>query len=333
VNQPTTPTTTLTKQSPFLKRLAAYLDERFPLFGHGVLIVSYYSSNQFLAEVLTRPGEMLIYSAGSILGAVTLFCIFFHLRVFDEHKDYESDLKHYPDRILQRALVTLTQLRNLGLVAIGLELFFASIWMPAGKPAALIAVVLTLIYSVLMLKEFFVPTWLKKHFLIYTISHMMIMPLLALVVFAFATGEYPWRAPAWFYVYAFVGFFVTLNWEISRKIRAPEQEIEGVETYTKIFGTYGAAWAVILVRVIDTAIVAFVGWHIGASHWFYVALIVLFCVCLLSFYQFRFHTSAKTAKQMETYAGIYIIAFDLILAIELISQYGVEFQWTTTATP
>ncbi len=312
--------------APFAARLWAYLSERFPPAGYGVLIVSYYSSNQFLAEVLTRPGQQLVYNLGSLLGAITLLCIFFHLRVFDEHKDYAEDCIYYPDRVLQSGRITLPQLKLLGTGAIGLELLLSAVWMPAGQPAALVAVLATLAFSLLMLKEFFVREWLKEHFLIYTISHMMIMPLMAMVVFSFATGMYMWQAPGWFWLYAFVGFFVTLNWEISRKIRAPEQEIEGVVTYTKVFGTYGAAYAVLIVRVIDTAIVALVGWKIQASWWFYVALVALFVVCLIGFFQYRFNTNAKTAKRMETYAGVYIIAFDLILAAELIRSHGVELK-------
>lgn len=317
----------LTATSPFSARLMAYLNQRFPVVGHGILIVSYYSSNQFLAEVLTHPNDKLKYTIGSIIGAVTLLCLFFHLRVFDEHKDYQEDLKHYPDRILQSGLITLNHLKTMGAIAIGLELVLAAVWMPQGKPAALVAVLVAIGFSVLMLKEFFVSDWLKKHFLIYAISHMLIMPLLAMVVFSFTTGEYFWNAPGWFWFYAFVGFFVTLNWEISRKIRAPEQEIEGVDSYTKIFGTYGAAYAVLVVRVIDTGIVALVGWYLGVSAWFYWALVGLFMICMIGFFQYRFKTSPKTAKRMETYAGMYIIAFDLILAIELIRSHGVELSW------
>ena len=318
----------LTTESSLTARLGAYLNERFPLISHGILIISYYSSNQFLAEILTKPDEKLKYTIGSLLGAITLFCMFLHLRVFDEHKDYEEDLKHYPDRVLQSGLISLKHLKILGAIAIGLELLLSAIWMPLGKPAALVAVVIAIVYSVLMPKEFFVGQWLKRHFLVYTVSHMLIMPIFGLVVFSFATGQYPWEAPPWFWVYAFVGFFVTLNWEISRKIRAPEQEIDGVDSYTKIFGTYGAAYAVLIVRVIDTGIVALVGWHIGASAWFYWALVGLFFLCLIGFYQYRFNTSAKTAKRMETYAGLYIIAFDLILAFELIRSHGVQISWT-----
>lgn len=328
---PTPPSSSaqLTPASPLFQRLRAYLNERFPLLGHGLLIVSYYSSNQFLAEVLTRPDEKLVYSIGSLLGAIALFCLFFHLRVFDEHKDFEADLQHYPHRVLQSGLISLRQLKILGAIAIGLELLLAAIWQPERQPAALVAVLLTLFFSWLMLNEFFVGRWLKRHFLIYATSHMLIMPLMALQVFSFTTGKFPWQAPTWFYVYAFVGFWVTLNWEISRKIRTPAQEIEGVDSYTKIFGTYGAANVVLLVRVIDTGMVALVGWHLRASAWFYVALIVLFCVCLIAYFQYRIQTTPKSAKRMETYAGLYIIAFDLILAVELISRHGVELKFST----
>ncbi|HVR98529.1 MAG TPA: UbiA family prenyltransferase [Thermoanaerobaculia bacterium] len=316
-------TQTLTYGSPFPRRLSAYLAERFPLLGHGVLILAYYSSNQFLARTLTDPGRPMHYDLSTVLGAVTLFCFFFHLRVFDEHKDYAEDLVHYPHRVLQSGLVTLRHLKILGGLAIAVELALSALCGP-GAPAAMTAWLLAFGFSVLMLKEFFAREWLKRHFLLYATSHMLVMPLLALMVFSFATGRSPWEAPPWFWVYAWVGFFVTFNWEVSRKIRAPEDEIEGVETYTRIFGTYGAAYIVLLIRVIDTALVALVGWHLGLPPWFYAALVALFLVCLAGFFQYRFHTNRKTAKRMEVYAGMYIIAFDLILAAAIAARYGVE---------
>jgi len=306
--------------APYIRRLAAYLRERFPLLGHGLLIVSYSSSNQFLAQTLVRPGEPMHHTFRSVFAAIVLLCMFFHLRVFDEHKDYEEDCVHHPDRVLQRGVFTLHDLRVLCGVAIGLELILSAVC----GVAALVSVLIALTFSVLMLKEFFAREWLKRHFLIYAVTHMLIMPLFALVMFSFATGLYPWQAPAWFWLYAFVGFFVTFNWEVSRKIRAPEQEIEGLQSYTKVFGTYGAAWVVLLIRVVDTGMVALVGFHVGLGLWFYAALVALFLVCLIGFIQFRFNTNARTAARMETYAGMYIIAFDLVLAIELVRLYGWE---------
>ncbi|HYU33501.1 MAG TPA: UbiA family prenyltransferase [Thermoanaerobaculia bacterium] len=313
-------TAALTRQDPYPRRLSAYLAERFPVLGHGVLIAAYYSSNQFLARALTEPGRPMHYDLTSLLGAVTLFCFFFHLRVFDEHKDWAEDVVHHPDRVLQRGLVTLRDLKVLGGIAIAVEIALAAVH---GLPA-LEAWGIAFVFSLLMLREFFAGGWLKRHFLIYATSHMLLMPLLSLMVFSFATGRRPWEAPVWFLVYSWVGFFVTFNWEVSRKIRAPEDEREGVETYTRIFGTHGAAYIVLAIRVVDTALVILVGRHLGLPRWFDAALVALFLVTLVGFFQYCFRTSRKTAKRMETYAGMYIIAFDLILAAAIGSKYGVR---------
>lgn len=309
----------LTPHSPFLQRFSAYLTERFPPLSHVVLIVSYYSSNQFLAQVLSHPGHPLHYSLWSLAGAVSVLCGFFYLRVFDEHKDFAEDCVFHPERLLQRGIISLRELRLAGGIAVALQLFLSAI----SGLAALTSSLLVLLYALLMLKEFFVRNWLKKQFLLYALSHMLIMPLYSLQVFSFTTGLFFFEAPPWFLAYAFVGFFVTLNWEISRKIRAPEQEVAGLDSYSKTLGTYGSGYAVLIVRLIDSLLVAAVGYHIGVSAIFYILLFGLYLVCCYGFLQFRFKTSPRTAKNMEKYAGIYIVAFDLLLAFELIRLVGI----------
>ncbi|MCH7685208.1 MAG: UbiA family prenyltransferase [Planctomycetes bacterium] len=315
----------LTRESPLILRWKAYFDERFPLWGYGILIVSFYSSNQFLAHTLTNPGEPMQYDLSSLMGSVTLLCLFFQLRVFDDHKDYAEDCRYYPNRVLQQGVVTLHELKVMGGIAIAMEFLLGALW----STASLVSVLFAFCFSLLMFKEFFAKDWLKRHFLVYASTHMLIIPLFAIVVFSFATRRYPWEAPGWFWLYSFVGFFVAFNWEVSRKIRAPEEEIEGVNSYTKIFGTYGAAYVVLLMRVIDTGLVALVGYHLQVSAWFYIALVGLFGVCMIGFFQYRFWTTPKTARRMATYAGMYIVAFDLTLAIELGRTYGVSFAGVT----
>jgi hypothetical protein len=46
---------------------------------------------------------------------------------------------------------------------------------------------------------------------------------------------------------------------------------------------------------------------------------------MVGFFQFRFQTSPATAHRMEIYAGVYIFAFDLALAIELGRTHGIQF--------
>jgi len=298
-----------------------YLAERFPLVGYCLLIFSFYSSNQFLAHALTAPGEPMHYDFSSLLGALAVLGVFLHLRIFDDHKDYDEDCRHYPDRVLQQQIVTLRDLKWLLALVVAVEFFLAA-WR---GPGPFCAMLLVMAYSLLMLKEFFARDWLKQRFLLYASTHMMIVPLLAITVFSFATGRYPWQAPAWYWLYALVGFCVGFNWEVSRKIRSPEEEIEGVDTYTKRFGTYGAAYLVLVIRLIDTALVALVGIHLGLSGWFYTWLLVLFAVCLIGFFQYLFQTSPVTARRMQTYAGLYIVAFDLALALELGRKLGITF--------
>ena len=151
----------LTAESPFHRRLKAYLDERFPLPSHLSMVVIYFLANQFLAQALGRPGVPLQIGWFTPVGMVFLLCIFFHLRVFDEHKDYALDVVHYPQRVLSRGLITLRHLKILGGIAIAVEVLCALLsgW------AAVVAVGVTVAFSWVMLYEFFVPRWLRAHFI------------------------------------------------------------------------------------------------------------------------------------------------------------------------
>ncbi len=312
---------TLHRNAGWATRIYAYTCERFPLLVNGLLILSFYSSNQFLAHALSRPGAAMRYDLGSLCGYLTILCFFLHMRIFDDHKDYVADCRFFPHRVLQRGVVTLGELKLLGGVAITLEFVLAAL----SGPAAVVSLLVAFAFSVLMLKEFFVGKWLKKRFLLSASLHLLIMPLLTMIVWSFATKQYFWEIPSWYWLYSAVSFFLAFNWEVSRKIRVPEDEIDGVDSYTRLFGTYGAAYLVLALRVIDTALVAVVATHLGLSVWFYALLVLLFLVCLVGFFQYRFQTSPATAHRMEIYAGIYIIAFDLALAIELGRTFGIHF--------
>ena len=250
-----------------------------------------------------------------------MLCLFFHLRVFDEHKDYADDCRYFPQRVLQRGLISLHDLKILGGIAIVLEWLLGA-WLGW---ATLVSILAAQAFSLLMLKEFFCRDWLRRHFLTYAMSHMLIMPLLALVVFSAATGRYLWEAPGWFWLYSFVGFFVTFNWEVSRKIRAPEQEIDGVETYTKMFGTYGAAYLVLAIRVVDTAhggprglapgVKRVVLRRVGGTVWSVSGRFLPIPVAHL----------AAHGESDGIYAGMYIVAFDLTLAVEIARLNGIRW--------
>ena len=67
------------------------------------------------------------YTLRSLLGALTLLFFFFHLRVFDEHKDFEEDSRFHPHRVLQRGVITLADLRVLAALCIVAEIGLAAV--------------------------------------------------------------------------------------------------------------------------------------------------------------------------------------------------------------
>lgn len=311
----------LTRESPYLKRLSTYLNQRFPLVSHLSMVFIYFLANQFLAQVLGNPDEKLIIGWFTPVGMLFLLCIFFHLRVFDEHKDYKDDVKNYPDRVLSKGVINLTDLKILGGIAIFIELICAAY----SGTSAIIAVSIAIFFSWIMLHEFFISKWLRAHFILYAIGHMLIMPLLTATIFSFTMNRPFWEAPWLFWAYALADFFAFSNWEISRKIKMPEDEIKGVDTYSKHLGINRSANTVIVLRVLNTILAWIVGVYLNLGIFYYGGLIILFIITLFGMLRFRFKPNKKTAAQLEHYGGGYIILFYFILAAELFHQNGMTF--------
>ena len=311
----------LTAASPFRKRLAAYFAERFPLSSHLSMVFIYFLANQFLAQILCEPEHPMRIGWFTLLGMISLFCLFLHLRVFDEHKDYADDCRFYPDRILSRGLITLRHLKILGGTAIAAEFIVAGL----RGAQAVVAVIVTFLFSWIMLHEFFVRHWLRTHFIVYAIAHMLIMPFMAATVFSFTMRRPFWEAPFLFWVYAIADFLAFSNWEISRKIRMPEDEIEGLASYSKELGLFTSCVVVLVLRLLNTFLAWMVGVYLHLGPLYYGGLIVLFFGTLVGVLHFWLKPSRRTAKHLEAYGGWYIIFFYFVLAAELFRLHGVTF--------
>ena len=154
---------------------------------------------------------------------------------------------------------------------------------------------------------------------------MLIMPLLTATIFSFTMKRPFWEAPWLFWAYAAADFFAFSNWEISRKIRLPEDEIEGVDSYSGRLGAFTAGSIALALRVLNTILAWVVGIYLDLGILYYAGLIVLFLITLFGFLHFRRHPSRRTARNLEAYAGGYIILFYFVLAAELFRIYGIRF--------
>ena len=214
----------LTADSPLHLRIAGYLGERFPPGPYTVLVVLFFGSAILNAAALTGTAIPL----PALLGGLTVWLVFFHLRVFDEHKDHDLDVTAHPERLLSRGVVTLPLLARLAGLAILIEVAVSVVI----GPLAVLGWAAALIFSVLMRVEFGVGSWLSKRILLYAITHNPIVGLLAMYGFFCLGASFEPRF-LWYVAAVSLG---SLAFELGRKIRLPEEEIAGVDSYSSVHG-------------------------------------------------------------------------------------------------
>lgn len=209
-----------------------YTKERFPLpvlvpFSLAMFYLSYLFPN---ALSQSAPFQTM----DSLLGWVVVLLVLLHVRIMDEHKDYERDRDVYPDRMLSKGLITLPDLRKIFYFIVLVQLA-ASIYLGVGQ---LILWTAIFAYTLLMLKEFFVPEFLNARTGLYLVTHQLSAPLiflyglmLRLDVTGIPAGEWPMIA-----VFLIGSTMAMMNYEISRKTWSADREHEHADSYTRVWG-------------------------------------------------------------------------------------------------
>jgi 4-hydroxybenzoate polyprenyltransferase len=295
-------------------RLWIYQAERFPIFKHGLLIAAFGASGVCVSALL-RGSQARPDPAAIAVSIGVLFLLFFQLRVADEHKDAEDDRRYRPERPVPRGLVSLMELRALAFVAAGAQALLV-LWF---HPPLFLALALVWAWMVLMTAEFFAPAWLKARPIVYMVSHMVIMPLIDL--FATACDWMPSGEPQNKDFTIGLGAFLVLSFfngtalEIGRKTWAPEDEREGVETYSKLWGSARAGFAAacaILAALLASLITHY---STDAPIWFAMALAA---GALFAVYAARTYVRAPThahARALENSAGVWVLVSYVALGI------------------
>ena len=283
-----------------------YQRERFPVVVHGVLIAAL-CAGVLLFSSKARGNPELPGLRTYTAAFVSVFLFFLQLRIADEFKDYQDDLKYRPYRPVPRGLVRLPELGWLGLASAAVQLGLA-LWL---NPRLILPLVLVWAYMLLMTKEFFAATRLKSHPLGYLTSHMVIMPLIYFYISACdwwaAEGAKP-RGLVWLLA---AGFFTGTVIEIGRKIRAPQDEELGVETYSALWGRRRAirAWIAASALASLFALVA------AARNQFAVPMAVLLGILLaceaVAAKRFLRSPARGSGKRIEQMSGILTLLLHL----------------------
>lgn len=210
----------------FFQKWNIYQSTRFPLFKNFLLILAFSSSAVSYSAMSNErtSTELLSY----IVAFITCILFFLQLRIADEFKDYEEDCLYRNYRPVPQGIITLKELKNLFIICSAIQLFSALFLNIKLIPFLLI----TWIYLFLMSHEFGIKKWLKAHPVTYLLSHMIIMPMVDFYATATDWINYTSLPPHSLYWFVALSFFNGLNLEIGRKIRSPEDEENGVETYS-----------------------------------------------------------------------------------------------------
>jgi 4-hydroxybenzoate polyprenyltransferase len=105
-----------------------------------------------------------------------------------------------------------------------------------------------------MSKEFYIKDWLKAHPFWYVTSHMFIVPFIDIYASALDWKMEGKAAPTGLIFFFAVSYMNGIVLEIGRKIRVPQKESVGVNTYTAMLGTQKATLLWIFVLTLNCAL-------------------------------------------------------------------------------
>jgi 4-hydroxybenzoate polyprenyltransferase len=292
----------------FATKWWTYQKERFPVFSHGIPIAAFsFSAVSFSA--LLRGSHTLPDWPSLFVAFLNSFFAFLHLRIADEFKDIDEDTLYRPYRPVPRGLVTLRELGWLGLGTAAIQLLLAL----ALHPPLVILLLVTWTYLALMSREFFAREWLKARPFTYLWTHMLIMPLIDFYATACDWLHLGLRPPPGLFWFVIVSFFNGIVIEIGRKIRAPEDEENGVPTYTVIWGRTGAVigWFIALSGTTASAIYA--SSHIDFAVPVSCTLAVLLSINIIVGVLFLRTHQRRYAKLVEPLSGLWTLSMYLSL--------------------
>lgn len=294
--------------APLLKRLWIYQRERFPVFGHGPLVAAF-SFSAISYSRICRGADGFVSWPLFGLGIFTTITLFLLVRIFDEFKDAGDDAKFRAELPVPRGLVKLSELRNIGIGLVILQIILNAIF----APKLLIIWAFVILYLSLMGKEFFVPEWLKKHQFWYVVSHMFIIPLIDIYASGLDWLQEGADAPKGLLFFFAVSYFNGIVLEVGRKIRIPEDEKEGVLTYSSLHGARNATLLWLLMIVITAGWAVAAVWFAGYGMQGFYTMLVIALVISIPAILFLQKMTAKRAKLIEYASALWTIAMYLSL--------------------
>ena len=274
-----------------LNRWAIFFKERFEPISHFVMIALFVYAHYLVADaskdVVVEPHLILYIGLGTAV-------FFMKLRLYDEIKDFEVDVAKNPDRPLPRGLLQHLDIKKGIELCIILEvIFFTSCGINA-----LTSILLAIGYSLLMYKEFFIPNLIRPVAIFSALSKQTILAI-----------------ESDFIYFSVMSWLLFNIFELGRKIYQPCEEREGVDTYSSIWGKFGAVMLVLVQALAASYLVL----HITTIQYYMMVKLLLIQLGLLALVGiiYLIGKTETTGKLFRHYSSVYI----LLVYVSLIGNY------------
>ncbi len=284
---------------PLMQRLWIYQSERFPLKKTVPLLAVFSAASICVSAQLS--GRELPHWGAFVVGFILAMTLFFQMRVCDEYKDLVDDQNYRPDRPIPRGLVSLGTIIKLGLLTLPLAALVAWFW----NASVLWLLLLVWAWLAAMTAEFGVPRWLKSHPAFYLLSHMAIMPLIDLLLTSIEWTPNGEPAPL-LWMFLALSFVNGCVLEIGRKLWAPTNEIDGVETYSRLWGPRRATYVWLFCVAISLALLIAVGFATGVGVFSVIIGVFGVGICIWTAITYLRSTTPAAQDRIDTIAGLWV---------------------------
>lgn len=302
-----------------VKRIYIYLKEMFPITPNLIWSFSIFYGIYFVGMSMSGA-QKLELSLNSILGAFTYFLINLFLRISDEFKDFEVDKAIFPHRPLPSGRVLASDLnifRAVVLVAILVINTFVD--------KELLLFVILIIVVVLTTRYYFLPQYIAKSLFLQVATQSPLFLLENLYIISIFTSKSNMPLFTLPHLYAAIIFYLPfLIWEISRKIKAPQDENER-QTYSQIWGYKIATMVPMVLSAVIYAMIFAVRTQLLLSNYFLIFWAAVLCIYFIPFIRFLFAPNSKSSS-FRRFSEAFIVVMCISLVVELVLQRGIL--WT-----
>jgi len=312
-----------------IKNFKIYLNERFPLGKNSIFVLIFTLSgyiytgllynSKIINQIFSKEIKVPMPWHKIVALFIIIFMFFLQLRITDEFKDYEEDLKYRAYRPVQRGVITLKALGKIGIATIIIQIILAYVI----DFKIIYFMIIVWFYMFLMAKEFFIKEWLTKRILIYALSHVVIMIFITLVivnatqyiVLGEAENIIKFGALQWYrhnIDIALIPLF-TLNYlngivlEIGRKTRRADEEEHGVQTYSKLWGKKKAVVILSLLFAVEYFLVILGLSYTYEKYFLFSGLVLLIILIISIYFMIKFLKKDLSGKIVESVSGLWIV--------------------------